>query len=320
MLKKVILGGVLFLGVVEGKGKKCPGHFGGKTGVANLCESHFPDTNSDKVWLVKFYAPWCGHCTAMKPAFEQLGKEFKNDPSIGIGGVDCDNASNKGICGKYGVQGFPTIKAIVNGKPKAYNGARDYGALKGFITNLKEKKGSKGGSAKCQKGIFKSTVKDSVSPLCAKHYPDEKSKNSWVIAFYNKDEFLKSDEFNRLALEFGNEPPEKNKQRKRIIKRSERIKEVVEKYAIKGEVNAKEAGKSKDPLAKFGAVCCDCEKGGKTDEKCEGLKLPHLRVYNAKAKTTFEFGVGDNSLDMDKFTSYTLEKLEYVAAEKKSDL
>ena len=87
-------------------------------------------------------------------------------------------------------------------------------------------------------------VKDSVLPLCAKHYPDEKSKHSWVIAFYNEEEFAKSDEFNRLALEFGNEPPEKNKQRKRIIKQSERIGELVSKYSVKGEV-LKKAGKSK---------------------------------------------------------------------------
>jgi len=78
----------------------------------------------------------------------------------------------------------------------------------------------------------------------------------------------------------------------------------------------KKAGKSKDPLAKFGGICCDCETG-KIDEKCKGLKLPHLKVYNTKSRTDFEYNMGAD-FDMDKFVAYTLEKLEYVQAEKES--
>merc|ERR1712194_399837 len=70
--------------------KKCPGHFGGSSKVANLCESHFPDKGSEKVWFIKFYAPWCGHCQSMKQDWSDLAKEFKDDKEIGIGGVDCD--------------------------------------------------------------------------------------------------------------------------------------------------------------------------------------------------------------------------------------
>ena len=55
-----------------------------------------------------------------------------------------------------GVQGFPTIKAFVGGKPKNYQGGRDAASIKSYILGLKAKRGSKGGSAKCQKGTFKS--------------------------------------------------------------------------------------------------------------------------------------------------------------------
>merc|ERR1712188_232507 len=100
---------------------------------------------------------------------------------------------------------------------------------------LKNKRGSKGGSAKCKKGIFKSAIKDSVTPLCEKHLPDEKSKNSWVTVFYNQDSFEDSDHINRLALEFGNEPADKSKSLKKNYKQKERVKNVMEKYSVKGE-------------------------------------------------------------------------------------
>ena len=73
--------------ISAGKSKSCPGHFGGSSKVVNLCESHFPDKNSDKVWFIKFYAPWCGHCNSMKQDWSDLAKELKDDKEIGIGAV-----------------------------------------------------------------------------------------------------------------------------------------------------------------------------------------------------------------------------------------
>mmetsp|Transcript_16886 Transcript_16886/g.48926 ORF Transcript_16886/g.48926 Transcript_16886/m.48926 type:complete len:197 (+) Transcript_16886:79-669(+) len=85
--------------------------------------------------FVKFFAPWCGHCKAMKPAWDSLGEEFADSKSVVIGDVDCTSDSAKDLCEKYGVRGYPTIKYF-NGETgedgAAYSGGRDLDSLKAF--------------------------------------------------------------------------------------------------------------------------------------------------------------------------------------------
>ena len=61
-----------------------------------------------------------------------------------VGAVDCDEEGNKPLCGRYGVQGFPTIKVFgpdkqmnpytkkVGKTPSDYNGARRCSRLMGM--------------------------------------------------------------------------------------------------------------------------------------------------------------------------------------------
>ncbi|KAF8564118.1 hypothetical protein P879_11900 [Paragonimus westermani] len=75
--------------------------------------------------LVMFYAPWCGHCKKLKPSFIAAGKRLAAmTDNIALALVDC--TAQEGICGEFGVKGYPTIKLFKDGKHvHDFDGARD---------------------------------------------------------------------------------------------------------------------------------------------------------------------------------------------------
>lgn len=183
---------------------------------------------------------------------------LKNDKSIGIGAIDCD--IDKATCAKYGVNGYPTLKAIVGGKGKSYNGAREADPIKDWITKVAANRGTKGGSSKCPPGVFKSKVKDAVVPLCEEHFPDEKAKNDWMVLFYNEKSGSSLKAIgNQVAQDLGNDPADMSKSLKKPKKRRDRLTQLAEKYELKLKLPAK-GPFGMDALAKFGAVCCDCSE------------------------------------------------------------
>ncbi len=75
------------------------------------------------------------------------------------------------------------LKVFIDGKWKDYNGAREADAMVDHMKMVMEKRGSKGGSKKCPKGnLFNDAKKDSIVVLCKDHFPDNKSKNSWMVS------------------------------------------------------------------------------------------------------------------------------------------
>ncbi|GAW11563.1 hypothetical protein ANO14919_009100 [Xylariales sp. No.14919] len=71
---------------------------------------------SNHTSVVEFYAPWCGHCQNLKPAYEKAAKNL--DGLAKVAAVNCDEDENKQLCGMMGVQGFPTLKIVRPGKKK----------------------------------------------------------------------------------------------------------------------------------------------------------------------------------------------------------
>ena len=70
---------------------------------------------ADKNSLVKFFAPWCGHCKRMQPHFDELAARFEPHPFIQLVDVDCtSDGGGDVLCQRHGVTGFPTLKYFLN--------------------------------------------------------------------------------------------------------------------------------------------------------------------------------------------------------------
>ena len=97
--------------------------------VGNSFDSDVMDNEKDV--FVEFYAPWCGHCKALAPKWEELGDMFADNDNVVIAKVD---ATENDTPAK--VQGFPTLILYPAGRkdqPMPYEGDRTPSAMADFI-------------------------------------------------------------------------------------------------------------------------------------------------------------------------------------------
>ena len=49
------------------------------SGVVDLNPNNFDSRvkDSDGIWIVEFYAPWCGHCKQLAPEYQKAAKALK---------------------------------------------------------------------------------------------------------------------------------------------------------------------------------------------------------------------------------------------------
>lgn len=81
-----------------------------ESSVVSLTKNTFDDfIKSHDLVLAEFFAPWCGHCKALAPKYEEAAAELKSK-NIPLAKVDCTEEEE--LCKNQGIEGYPTLKVF----------------------------------------------------------------------------------------------------------------------------------------------------------------------------------------------------------------
>ncbi len=86
--------------------------------------------NSDIPVVVDFWAPWCGPCLQMAPAYEEAALSMPLQAQF----LKVDTQEHQALGGQYGIQSIPTLIVFKNGKEvERISGALSVGRLQSWI-------------------------------------------------------------------------------------------------------------------------------------------------------------------------------------------
>lgn len=125
-----------------------------------------------------------GHCKNLAPHYKKAATALKG--VVKVGAVDCD--VHKDIAGKFGVQGFPTIKIFSGKDSTTYSGERTAKAIAeaGLAQAKKKVKAQLDGGSSSGSGSSSGGSKDDVIELTDSNFDKLvlQSDDVWLVEFF----------------------------------------------------------------------------------------------------------------------------------------
>ncbi|XP_011169355.1 dnaJ homolog subfamily C member 10 [Solenopsis invicta] len=122
---------------------------------------------SKVIWIVDYFAPWCGPCQKLEPEWMAVAKSLNNLSFINVASVDCETEAS--LCASQGVRSYPNIRMYPLGSEGLntvglYNGQRNSLSILTWVTSFFPKKIRDLNSSEYQKLLD--------------------SKHIWIVDFY----------------------------------------------------------------------------------------------------------------------------------------
>lgn len=123
-------------------------------------------------WFVKFYAPWCGHCTDLAPIWEDVATEV-TDTEVKLADVDASSRTATGLAKRFKIRGFPTLVMFRDAFMYPYFGQRNKKEITDFI---------RGGWRNTKAEQVPSTQVDILKAVEWIQHDVSKERNWWRVA------------------------------------------------------------------------------------------------------------------------------------------